>query len=163
MLFRSPATYTIDDTEITLLDPTKAGYDFDEWTPGDSIPGGSTGDKTFTATWTPIVYTITYNMDGGTNNAGNPATYTIEDAEITLLIPIKDGHTFTGWTPDSGVIPTGYIGGTTCRERVTPTVYTTTDNVEGNTNNAGNPSTYTIEDTEITLLDPTKAGYNFAE
>ena len=34
----------------------------------------SISDKTFTANFTPINYSITYNLDGGTNNSDNPAT-----------------------------------------------------------------------------------------
>lgn len=45
---------------------------------------------------TPIDYTITYNLDGGT--ASNPLTYTIETETFTLSNPIKAGYTFTGWS-----------------------------------------------------------------
>ena len=45
---------------------------------------------------TPIDYTITYNLDGGT--ASNPLTYTIETEKFTLSNPIKAGYTFTGWS-----------------------------------------------------------------
>ena len=33
-----------------------------------SIDKGTTGNKSYTANWTPINYTITYNLDGGTAN-----------------------------------------------------------------------------------------------
>ena len=68
----NPATYTVESPLITLADPTRAGYNFTGWTPTDNIPAGSTGNKTFTATWSePIEYDITYIMNGGTND---PAT-----------------------------------------------------------------------------------------
>ena len=51
---------------------------------------------TITATFSPISYTISYNLDGGTVS-GNPTSYTIEDA-MTLVNPTKDGYNFTGWT-----------------------------------------------------------------
>ena len=35
-----------------------------------------------------IVYSITYNLNGGTNNTSNPTTYTIEDS-VTLQTPSK--------------------------------------------------------------------------
>jgi len=41
-------------------------------------------DRTFIAEWSPIVYNITYIMNGGTNNAANPNTYTIESPKIVL-------------------------------------------------------------------------------
>ena len=45
---------------------------------------------------TPIDYTITYDLDGGT--ASNPLTYTVKSDDITLSNPIKAGYTFTGWS-----------------------------------------------------------------
>lgn len=41
-------------------------------------------------------YTITYNLDGGTNNANNKTTFTINDA-FTLLDAYKEGYEFMGW------------------------------------------------------------------
>ena len=96
-----------------LADPTKAGYNFTGWTPTDNIPAGSKGAKTFTATWSdPIEYTITYVMNGGTNNPGNPDVYTVEDPEIVLLDPARANFTFTGWTP-TDTIPAGSTGNKT--------------------------------------------------
>ena len=54
-------------------------------------------DATLFAHWTPILYPITYVLGGGRNAAENPATYTIEDA-VVLLVPVRDGYLFTGWT-----------------------------------------------------------------
>ena len=156
----NPATYTIEDADIVLADPTKAGYDFAGWTPGDTITSGSMGDQVFDAAWTPTVYTITYNMDGGTNNAANPATYTIEDADIVLANPTKAGYDFTGWSPND-TITSGSMGNQVFDAVWTPTVYTITYNMDDGTNNAANPATYTIEDADIVLADPTKAGYDF--
>lgn len=45
---------------------------------------------------TPIDYTITYDLDGGT--ASNPSTYTIETETFMLSNPIKAGYVFAGWT-----------------------------------------------------------------
>ena len=42
-------------------------------------------------------YTITYNLDGGTNYDDAPTTYTIETDTIILGIPTKDGYVFAGW------------------------------------------------------------------
>ncbi len=44
-----------------------------------TIEHGSTGARSYTATWTPTVYTITYNLNGG--SATNPTSYTIESDE----------------------------------------------------------------------------------
>ena len=72
------------------------------------------GDTTVYPEYVPIEYTITYNLDGGTNNEGNPATYTIEDA-VAFLDPTKDGYTFDGWYSDMAFNnpATGWIAGST--------------------------------------------------
>ena len=41
-------------------------------------------------------YTITYNLDGGTNASNNPTKYTAGTA-ITLSNPNRTGYTFSGW------------------------------------------------------------------
>lgn len=45
-------------------------------------------------------YTITYHLDGGTNNALNPQEYTGKTV-ITLHNPSREGYTFQGWYTDS--------------------------------------------------------------
>lgn len=44
----------------------------------------------------PINYTITYELDGGTNSTSNPATYTVLYG-VTFADPTKEGYTFAGW------------------------------------------------------------------
>jgi len=44
-----------------------------------------------------MAYNLTYFLNGGTNNVGNPATFEAVDLPITLLDPTKEGYTFSGW------------------------------------------------------------------
>ena len=44
----------------------------------------------------PIKYTITYHLDGGTNNENNPSEYTSEQ-KVTFLDASKVGCAFQGW------------------------------------------------------------------
>ncbi len=76
-------------------------------------------DVTVMAVFEPIVYPITYDLDGGTMQDGesNPTEYTIESAAITLKNPEKTGYTFKGWTgteltaeTESVTIPAGSTG-----------------------------------------------------
>lgn len=104
----NPETYTVETPTITLAEPTKSGYTFGGWTLTDGngaavteIAQGSHGDMTLYANWNIVTYTITYELDGGTNAAANPATYKVTDADITLATPKKKGYTFDGWTKDS--------------------------------------------------------------
>jgi len=42
------------------------------------------------------IYTITYvDVEGAVNN--NPTSYTINDEDISLEAPTKEGYTFGGW------------------------------------------------------------------
>ena len=64
----NPSEYTIDD-EFTLNNPSKEGYTFDGWKDENgvvstnvNITKGTTGNKKFEAIFTPIEYTITYDL-----------------------------------------------------------------------------------------------------
>ena len=62
--------------------------------------GGYGGTLRLYAQWAPVEYGITYKLNGGTMQAGNPDTYTICD-EIYLHDPEKAGFIFDGWYLDS--------------------------------------------------------------
>ncbi len=68
----NPSSYTIEDADIVLADPTKTGSVFEGWfyddaftNPANRIDAGSTGDKTIYAKWKQITYTIQY-LSGNT-------------------------------------------------------------------------------------------------
>ena len=104
----NPTYYSELSDAITLVNPTRNGYTFTGWTGTDldeptmtvTIPAGSTGNRSYTATWSPIAYNITYNLGGGTLPEGesNPTSYNIESGAITLFNPIREDYTFVGWT-----------------------------------------------------------------
>ncbi len=127
----TPSGSAAADTEVTLTINPDEGYKLTEGSlkvthteDGEqTVP--VTGNKftmpaanvTVSAEFEAIEYTITYNLNGGTNAEGNPDTYKVEDA-ITLSAPTKDGYTFTGWT---------WGGQTTPQETVTIVKGTTGD------------------------------------
>ena len=104
----NPAGYNVETGTITLKDPVKTGCTFEGWYMAEDftgeavteIPQGSTGDITLYAKWLES-YTITYELDGGTNAPENPAGYNVETGTITLKAPTKDGFAFTGWFESS--------------------------------------------------------------
>lgn len=55
-------------------------------------------DATITPQFNPISYSLTYDLTGGTVATDNPTSYTIEDDDITLVNPTRDGFYFAGWT-----------------------------------------------------------------
>ena len=77
--------------------PERVGYNFTGWDQDlpDTMPPE---DMTFTAQYSPIVYTISYTLNGGQVSGMNPTSYTIESSEIVLTNPTKPGYTFQGWT-----------------------------------------------------------------
>lgn len=72
------------------------------------------GNTTVYPEYIPIEYTITYNLNGGTNNDGNPDTYTILDA-VTFLEPTKAEATFVAWHSNAILTSptTGWVAGST--------------------------------------------------
>ena len=92
---------------INITATAKTGYQFDKWTctDGASVEDASnpntiasaTAGGTVTANFSIKNYTITYHLNGGTNNTSNPASYTVETETITLQDPTKEGFLFAGW------------------------------------------------------------------
>jgi uncharacterized repeat protein (TIGR02543 family) len=107
----NPGNYTVkSDFPLEIKAPTRPGYEFRYWIvttlsgnsyqlPSSGIPSGTTGSLTLTAVWNPnpIRYTITYELDGGTNDPVNPTRYDVESGAITLVDPTKAGYTFQHW------------------------------------------------------------------
>jgi len=106
----SPITYVQGEDFNLPNDPTRSGYSFDGWYFDDDLfeqPLTSTSwidleitsDVTLYAKWDIVTYTITYMLDGGTNNSTNPSSYTVVDAK-TFEEPTKVGYIFDGWFSD---------------------------------------------------------------
>lgn len=110
---------------------------------GDKMPEG---DVIYYAKWTLIEYTITYNLNGGTNAGENPKTYTVESEKIMLLEPSKTGYRFDGWYSDAErtnrvtEIAKGSTGDVTLYAKWTIKAYTVSWNANGGTLDGGNAS-----------------------
>ena len=148
------------------------GYEFEEWSNGDQDPVTTfklgDEDTTITPIVKPIVYTITYELDGGSVSGTNPTTYTIEDDDITLINAEKAGYTFEGWTgtdvselSKEVVIRHGSIGNRTFTAHYSTITYTITYDLDGGTLPGENLTEYDVEDDSFTLVNPTKEGYDF--
>ena len=92
-----PQTYTIESSEISLPTPSRVGLIFQSWSDDGRIPAGSTGNRTFTASWSPRNFTLTILADGRqVSRSSIPFGSSL--ASINLgTPPAKVGHTATGW------------------------------------------------------------------
>lgn len=104
----NPVDFTVYDLPIILEDPSRAGYTFEGWFDNAEFTGdevteiAETGDVELWAKFYIITYTITYNLDGGDNDAGNPAEFTIEDLPINIEDAAKEAYIFEGWFTNDG-------------------------------------------------------------
>lgn len=170
----------------------RSGYTFNGWNTKKDGKGKAYANKasvkkltsknkgtvTLYAQWkknTPkeATYTITYQLNGGTNHKSNPKTYQKTTATITLKNPTKKGYVFKGWYADAGFtkqvtqIKKGSSGNRTLYAKwekdvaADQTAYKITYiGLDGKEyiNNPRNPKTYTAAQTAkggIPLYEPT--------
>lgn len=155
-----------------LLEPTRLGYSFNGWKI-NTTPIEKTGiwtyteDKNLTASWLLINFDITYELNGGTNSSNNPLQKDVTN-DIILEEPTKEYYTFVGWTSGNVFVPNksytidkNDIQNLVLTANWTPKEYSITYVLNGGTNSASNPSSYTIEDDIITIQNPVKEGNIF--
>ena len=168
-----PIQYTVESEAFQLPTPIRTGYIFLGWT-GEGItepqktieiPQGSTGDRTYTANWQVIEYTIITLLEGGNAGSSEVYFYTVEQT-VTLPTPTRTGYTFLGWTgegittPQPNVtIPKGSTGDKTYIENWKLTEYNITMDLNGGSGQE--KVVYTITDEEFELPTPTRNGYEF--
>lgn len=83
--------------------PTKANYTFSGWytaeTGGTEVTfpytHGRTSNFTLYARWTPNVYTVSYDSQGGSSVDATAWSY---GSSLTLPTPTRPGYEFTGWS-----------------------------------------------------------------
>lgn len=103
-----------------------------------SVTWNNTSAKTITFTYTPIEYSISYTLNGGSVSSSNKTSYNIETTTFTLNNPTQTGHTFTGWTGSNGTTPSksvsiakGSTGNKSYTANFTPNQYTITYKANG--------------------------------
>ena len=103
----NPETYTRSTPTFTLRVPFIKGYAFSSWSgtelagkvPTVTIGQGSTGDRKYTAYYSPLPYSIVYDLSGGTwdTDASHPDT-ACYDISFKVSNPVLNGCVFEGWT-----------------------------------------------------------------
>ncbi len=183
---RTMYTPLMDDIE--LADASYSGITFLGWYENENFTGEpvtviDTARKeniTLYAKWDLPTYNITYNLDGGKNNASNPATFQVNidgGVDALLLAPSKTGYIFDGWYYDADFkySVSKYDDGWHFNGTEDTTVYakwikgrwdiTYINVLDGARNDDynpynSNPSEYTFGDT-VTLKDMSHSGYKF--
>ena len=142
----NPDSYTEGTGVPSFSDASKPGYSFDGWFSDaaftnkvTSISPEQTGEVTLYAKFTfiPVVSSITYVLDGGSNGEGNPDSYTegtgvpsFSDAaftnKVTSISPEQTGEVtlYAKFTPNPVVSSITYV-------------------LDGGSNGEGNPDSYT--------------------
>mgnify|MGYP001124351642 CR=1 FL=1 len=168
-----PIQYTVESEAFQLPTPVRTGYIFLGWT-GEGItepqktieiPQGSTGDRTYTANWQVIEYTIITLLEGGNAGSSQVYFYTVEQT-VTLPPPTRTGYTFLGWTgegittPQPNVtIPKGSTGDKKYIENWELTEYNIAMDLNGGSGQE--KVVYTMTDEDFELPTPTRNGYEF--
>ena len=171
----NPASYVYGDV-VALLNPSYEGKMFGGWFTTETFEQGTeiyfiaadqTGDVTVYAKWISSSYTITYVLNGGTNDSSNPAIYPANVGLAEIKAAYKANYEFLGWyynAEGTGSKVTSISA--TLNADVTlyavwgRRVITITYVLNGGVNNELNPETL-YENSFITLGEPTKDGYEF--
>ncbi len=158
--------------EYSLPIPTRDKYVFTGWYNGGDfvdLNGVWSIDSvvTLVAKWTPTVYKISYELNGGANSESNPKEYTVEskEAELTLSNPTKEFCKFLGWYLDAGfetpvtkIDPTMYEGITLYAKWE---VIKVTINYNADGGNVSKDNDILNLGDNYTLPTPEKTGYKF--
>ena len=168
----SPATSTATYAALLTIPttPTKSGYTFTGWNDGTTTYTANftynyTSVKTFTAQWTVITYTVSYNKYGGTTSS-DPTLATYNEP-FTLPTITKTNYTFDGWYTNNIFSGTRYTTSSfiwTLTENTTFHAKFTINNfnLTYNSNYIGTGKVITvIGGTTITLLTLKAVGYTF--
>ena len=177
----NPTSYTIESDAFTLKNPTMTGYAFAGWTGSNGtkaqtsvkITKGSTGDKTYTATWKANTYTVTFNGNGATSGSTAKQTVTYgAKPKLTANGFKRTGYTFNGWNTKKDGSGTKYAdkaaytvptANATLYAQWTANKYTVTFNGNGATGGSTAKQTVTYgAKPKLTANGFKRTGYTFA-
>jgi len=152
------------DTEVTLTANPDTGWSFDHWEgalTGSTNSGTITmdGDKTVTAVFTRLEYTLTITIEGEGNvdRDQSPPYYQGDDTEVTLNATPASGWSFAGWSGDitssDNPLAITMDANTSVTATFTQDQYTLTISTVGGGSVIADPSPpyYQGDDTEVTL------------
>ena len=163
-------------TEITLTAVPAPGYAFDHW---EVVKGDVTitdnrflmpaGAVTVKAVFTAKTFTVYYDPgDGSTPQSRSLGWNDYVLADVSD--PTRPGYTFLNWMYGSrpvadndtysGLVQSDAVASATLTAAWQLIPYTITYDLDGGTAD-GNPTGYSVESAAITLVNPTREGYDF--
>ena len=176
-------TFTPSTPTFAFINPTKKGYVFLGWS-GSTFSGikakwginkGTIGNRTYTANWRPIEYTIVFEPNGGTGSMSNMTVKYDQNMSLPKCSFTKKGYVFDGWllNGDTGKRykdKQKISGGLTTKDgdevrlvaswKADETTYNITYNLNGGVD-GGNRTTFTPSTPTFAFINPTKKGYVF--
>ena len=176
----NPVIYTVESDDITLTNPTREGYTFAGWT-GTGLTGatspvtiakGSTGNRSYTATWNAngdTAYTVEHyqqNLDGTYSLVETENLTGATDSMVTATVKAYEG--FTHNPAVEGTLLSATVAGngsTVLSVYYDRNTYTVSYDLNGGT--VGEDVQTQFEgirhgDTTPTIDDPARTGYIFA-
>ncbi len=159
------------DVEISNVN---TGFEFDGWYNGGTLYSKDlklefdniSEDITLVAQFSLITAYITYSdgVDDKELNNPNPTEYTVLDGTINLQNLTREGYEMLGWY-SSGTrvssIDCSQLNSYTLSAFWKILTYTISYDLDGGTVSTENPTTYTIENVEILVTNPTKPDFEF--
>ena len=130
--------------------PVKEGYTFSGWSGVPSTMPAK--DVTVSGSFTVNSYTITYVVDGEVYKTESIAYGSKVE---TIAVPIKEGHTFSGWSGVPSMMPAKDV---TVNGSFTVNTYTITYMVDGEVYKT---ESYTYGSAITAMETPVKEGYTF--
>ena len=163
---------------LPVPSPTKGGYNFKEWQLNGVVfdfDTPITAGITLKAVWTvkPVTYTVTYDVNGGSNapvDSGSPYTSGATVAVLGQSSMVNLGYTFQGWVANS-TSGQAYAAGSSfdiTGDTVFYAVwqqnplYTVSYDVNGGTGTIADSSYATGDKVTVSSVVPVLSGYYFA-
>ena len=163
-------TYDGEQHALTANAFTRDYYSFVKWNTQANGQGTDYADKStyallpsmtidLYAQWTPVSYTITYDLKGGELAEANPTQYTVVTPTFELHNPAKDNYNFTGWYDEGDhrveSITIGSHGNLNLTAKWSEKYVLTFHNADVESVEENNEHKFVRPD------DPTKTGYEF--
>jgi len=101
----NPTSYTVEDGDVALANPTRTGYTFVGWfadagrtTPAPmSFPASDMEPKAFYAAWTPVTYIVRFDPNGGSGAMPDQTLTYDAPAALASNAFTRGGYVFAGW------------------------------------------------------------------